>query len=632
MNTPPRSSGPSAGAGVLSDIFAGCEGLIEIRPLPPGRHAIRFFSSPDEAEAYARSLDGKVNVHFGAGTRMRQSGTKDDVQEIPGLWADCDTPEAVAALDTFTFPPTLVTETSLGREQALWLFKEPLLIEGDSTIAAVEGTLRGIAANLGSDPAVCDLPRILRVPGTMNVKPDRNAPCRLLRDDGPRYDLADFTGAGIFREAASGNGSPSARLDTAAVLAGVPHGKRDTDLFRLASKLRRADVPQDVAERLVLEAAGKCDPVFPADEAREKVENAYRRYAPAAGGPVAETKPQRLARTLAAPLDLRTVLSSPAEPIPWIVDGWLARGECVMVAAEPSAGKSLLSLDLALAASTGRGFLTVLPIRGGPYRVLYLDLENPERLVRWRLRKLCHALKIEPDDAGGLPLRYVCQPSLDLGDPEDREALFGVVEEFRPQIVIIDSLVRSHRGDENSNSAMRDLFAQIHRLPADYDCGVIAAHHLAKPSKERPADDIRYRIRGASDTLGAVDEAWGLEKQSGGFNLVHVKCRYAPPAGELLVQIEDLPDCDGVRLVAQEKLKAVIGILDRALSDAGRLGILRPDLIHRVAQEAGLNETTASKAVSRELARRAAGGRVVKRKEGRSSRYWTAEAGREDAE
>jgi hypothetical protein len=58
----------------LHSIFDGCEGKIEIRPLPPGRYPARFFSDVNEAERYAQSLDGKVDAYFGAGTRLRESG------------------------------------------------------------------------------------------------------------------------------------------------------------------------------------------------------------------------------------------------------------------------------------------------------------------------------------------------------------------------------------------------------------------------------------------------------------------------------------------------------------------------------------------------------------------------------
>ncbi len=68
------------------------------------------------------------------------------------------------------------------------------------------------------------------------------------------------------------------RFDTAKALMGVPEGQRDDALFGLACKLRHADVPQDMAERLVVEAAANCTPPFSEAEARAKVHNAYTRY------------------------------------------------------------------------------------------------------------------------------------------------------------------------------------------------------------------------------------------------------------------------------------------------------------------------------------------------------------------
>ncbi len=68
------------------------------------------------------------------------------------------------------------------------------------------------------------------------------------------------------------------RFDTARALAGVPEGERDETIFRLACKLRYADVPKEVAEELVVRSAVNCTPPFPEVEARQKVERAYRIY------------------------------------------------------------------------------------------------------------------------------------------------------------------------------------------------------------------------------------------------------------------------------------------------------------------------------------------------------------------
>ncbi len=445
----------------------------------------------------------------------------------------------------------------------------------------------------------------------------------------------------------NGNGHHPERMDSAAVLAGVPEGERDATLFRFACKLRRADIPQNVAQELVLKAAGECDPPFPPEKARKKVTRAYSKYDPEPAGaelapasgvrkepddpPVAAQTKKTSKRTLAAPLDIRATLTAPEEPIPWVVAPYFARGETVLIAGESGIGKSLALLDLALAMTAGHNFMTELPVTGGPYTVVMLDMENPHRLIRRRLRRMIYALDIDEDKAASLPLFYIRQPTLDLNDPEDFEALLAVVETRRPDFVFIDSLVRVHRGDENSNSEMRDLFAKLQLLPTMYDCGLVIAHHLAKPSKDRPADETRYRIRGATDILNVVDAALGLQRDANGFILVHEKTRWDAPGTDMAVTIEDVDEGLGVRLVAKEKTAVVGGVIDELLHAAQAAGARRPDIVHG-AVEAGLTVTQASKAVSRELARRHGRGLVKKRGNQRTMVYWLTRYAPGDAE
>jgi hypothetical protein len=97
---------------------------------------------------------------------------------------------------------------------------------------------------------------------------------------GPLAEMPGWLREKIEEDSQSAHGSGRERFDTAAALSGVPEGERDSTLFRLACKLRNADVPQDVAEGFVLQAADNCDPPFPEDEALAKVASAYGRYQP----------------------------------------------------------------------------------------------------------------------------------------------------------------------------------------------------------------------------------------------------------------------------------------------------------------------------------------------------------------
>ena len=66
--------------------------------------------------------------------------------------------------------------------------------------------------------------------------------------------------------------------DTETILQGVPEGERDDTLFRWACRLRRqlGDGGRRIVELAVLEAAARCSPPFPPEQALRKVEQAWQ--------------------------------------------------------------------------------------------------------------------------------------------------------------------------------------------------------------------------------------------------------------------------------------------------------------------------------------------------------------------
>jgi len=66
------------------------------------------------------------------------------------------------------------------------------------------------------------------------------------------------------------------KIDPGKVLAGIPEGSRDTELFKYASSLRARGMKREEAEILVLQAAAACSPPFPREEALAKIESAWR--------------------------------------------------------------------------------------------------------------------------------------------------------------------------------------------------------------------------------------------------------------------------------------------------------------------------------------------------------------------
>jgi len=213
---------------------------------------------------------------------------------IPALWVDLDgkdfpqgKPEALAALDRLPpdLSPSIVLDSGHGIH-AYWLLEPSVALNGNGEVERVEGILRGLAQQLGGDPAVADVARIMRLPGFLNVK-DREhpVPCQLLEVHADRrFDLAAFCGfealvpskpAVVTAETAERPRLPPWTLDFLA--RGTIQGERNNVAFATACQLRDAGYPEADALAMVLGGAARCAPPLPEREVAASVKSAYSR-------------------------------------------------------------------------------------------------------------------------------------------------------------------------------------------------------------------------------------------------------------------------------------------------------------------------------------------------------------------
>ena len=159
--------GPTAGA--LLDIRVRRGGAAMTQHFAPARGGL--------AGSLIVELGAGADVYLGVLPRRREHGGKDGLMRHGWpLWADCDTPQATAALEAFAPSPSLIVASgSPGHRHAYWLLRRPL------ELADVERANRRLAAALSADGgAVTNAATILRPPSTHNFKGDEPRPVRLL--------------------------------------------------------------------------------------------------------------------------------------------------------------------------------------------------------------------------------------------------------------------------------------------------------------------------------------------------------------------------------------------------------------------------------------------------------------------
>jgi hypothetical protein len=130
-----------------------------------------FFTSPKTLLERASKAEG-CDVYFGIATRFGRSGKKRDCYRVKTLWADIDDCR-IEDCDFGDDLPDFVVNSGHG-VHAYWVFRTPYVVRGnEENQMKIEGVNRSLAHQFNGDDNCCDVSRILRVPGFLNMKHDK---------------------------------------------------------------------------------------------------------------------------------------------------------------------------------------------------------------------------------------------------------------------------------------------------------------------------------------------------------------------------------------------------------------------------------------------------------------------------
>ena len=253
-----------------------------------------FDDSPSKDPRIARTLHGALATlepvlralnERGAGVFITpneiapgQRRTAENVRRVRAVFADNDNPgrqgHVEAEIARRGLPPSIIVESSPGKRHYYWTV-------ADCPLDCFKPMQRAIAATLGTDQAVCDLPRVMRLPGLLHMK---GTPflVRVVGGTGARYRMTQIEAA--FPDAptpatpyqararstspTAGSGTQAVRLRahldhfgglvTPAVRAAVAeaqHGERHLMLRAIVARLVPLRWPDAEVRALVLPAA-----------------------------------------------------------------------------------------------------------------------------------------------------------------------------------------------------------------------------------------------------------------------------------------------------------------------------------------------------------------------------------------
>jgi hypothetical protein len=158
-------------------LFPELDGFIELRAIsrtgkPPGRRFYKDIDSLMDAVDKATKDPKGYDLYFGVLPRATEEGTKQAIKQGQTLWIDVDHDVEAAKKQIEAAPGAgFLAMVSSGRGlHAYWGLHEPIELDTPEAIAEYENRLRKGAELFQADPAACDITRVMRVPGTMNMK------------------------------------------------------------------------------------------------------------------------------------------------------------------------------------------------------------------------------------------------------------------------------------------------------------------------------------------------------------------------------------------------------------------------------------------------------------------------------
>ena len=188
----------------------------------------------------------------------------------------------------------------------------------------------------------------------------------------------------------------------------------------------------------------------------------------------------------------------------WLIEPIIPAHRAVALYAAGKTGKSLLILDLLAAAASGRNILGGAPLET-PIHILYVDQEMTQPDLKERIDSLGYD---QPDSTLKQHLHYYqLSPWPPLDTAAGGQRLLKEALNVNAQLVVIDTLIRTVEGEENSADTIKN-FSRYTAVP-------LKAAGIALLRIDHAGKDLTRGQRGTSAKRDDVDVVWLLKPASG---------------------------------------------------------------------------------------------------------------------
>lgn len=200
----------------------------------------------------------------------------------------------------------------------------------------------------------------------------------------------------------------------------------------------------------------------------------------------------------------------------WLVQDLIPFGSITALTGEAGSYKTFFTQGMTASITNGTPFLGQFAVTKG--KILIIDEENQRRTIRERYE--CLGL------TGTDNIVFLSLKGIKVDEEACLNKIQEVIEKEKPSLIVFDSLVRIHSGDENTSKDISRVFNNLRRLITE-ERSIIVIHHHRK-SKNASVKSNNQSIRGSSDILAAVDTHLAVDRNEDEITVTQGKMRIQP--------------------------------------------------------------------------------------------------------
>jgi len=479
----------------LRTLFGRCsKGYVEIRTMTRDSKVTNQKWYPVGASKIP-NLSSSEHVYVGVATREENKGTKSDLVQFPAAWTDIDFKDIDRAevdrrIEASPVKPSMIVESGYGYHM-YYIFGEALQ---NNEASRVEDINKRLAEYFGGDVRSIEAARILRLPGTNNIKYKDPRPVTMKSINDMTYNINDFDSFPQVQAQGQVIDFPVAKTEdwyTRVLREGVSEGERHASLIKLASHYLNADIREHEVQVILSDWNQKNKPPLSLSELQKTILDIYKRY-----GKNVDSLPDLKSSIESAIMHDRMFVAKKTTPKPYIIEPLIKLGEIIMISAARGVGKTMLALTLAYTATrqTTVGKWTT----DTPVDTLYIDGEMSMEEMQGRMVSL--KLFRQPEEKKLYFLSSDYMRANDMKSPNLNDKLWrDSIEQYlkdHPEIrlVILDNIASLTPGrDENKKLDWDNINQWLLNLRSK-DIAVIFLHHFGKGGEPRGSSAIEDNI------------------------------------------------------------------------------------------------------------------------------------------